>query len=130
REGRVSAAGMAALLRHAWRDSLMPEFVASMSLNGIDGTLRRRHKRGTLTASSHLKTGRLEDVTALAGYVQAQDGARYALVVLHNAPSVHRGTGEVVQDAILSWLHQRKQDVPVNVADEQGNSTMNMENQT
>lgn len=106
REARFSAASMCALLVAAWRSPLMPEFQASLSLSGIDGTFARRHKDNALTARAHLKTGRLDDVTALAGYLQAADGRRYALSVMHNAKDVHRGSGEAVQDAVLRWLYQ------------------------
>lgn len=105
RDVRLSADNMVGLLQHAWKSPYMPEFVSSLSLVGTDGTFQRRHKSGMLTGRAHLKTGRLDDVTALAGYMTARDGTRYALSVLHNDKGVHRGSGEAVQDAILRWLY-------------------------
>ena len=124
RNARATATSLASLLQHAWRSPYMPEFVASLSIVGIDGTFGRRHREGPLTGTAHLKTGRLDDVTAMAGYVQAADGRRYVAVLLHNAPDVHRGTGVVVQDALLGWLHayrlpvQAAPSVPVGAAGE------------
>ncbi|MEM7610828.1 MAG: D-alanyl-D-alanine carboxypeptidase/D-alanyl-D-alanine-endopeptidase [Pseudomonadota bacterium] len=105
RDARMSARELTELLRHAWRSPFMPEFISSLSLAGTDGTVSRRHKRGELTGRAHLKTGRLDDVTALAGYLLADDGTRYALAILHNDKGVHRGGGEAVQDALLRWLY-------------------------
>ncbi|MEO0574458.1 MAG: D-alanyl-D-alanine carboxypeptidase/D-alanyl-D-alanine-endopeptidase [Pseudomonadota bacterium] len=120
RDARFSTASMCALLVDAWHSPLMPEFQSSLSLSGIDGTFARRHKQGALTARAHVKTGRLDDVTALAGYLQAADGRRYALSVMHNATDVHRGSGEAVQDAVLRWLYQYQ---PVTPEDHQDSAS-------
>ncbi|MEL7310839.1 MAG: D-alanyl-D-alanine carboxypeptidase/D-alanyl-D-alanine-endopeptidase [Pseudomonadota bacterium] len=116
RDTRISATSLARLLSLGWHSPFMPEFVASMSLVGLDGTFRRRFRDGPLTGQAHLKTGRLDGVTAMAGYATARDGRRYIVVSLHNAPDVHRGTGEVVQNAILQWLH-RYEPRPVRAAE-------------
>lgn len=105
RDARVTARSLAGLLSHAWRSPFMPEFLSSLSLAGTDGTFRRRLRRGPLTGRAHLKTGRLDDVAAMAGYLMANDGRRYIVVTLHNARGVHRGGGEAVQDALLRWLY-------------------------
>ncbi len=105
RDARIAARDLAQLLRLAWHSPYMPEFISSLSLVGTDGTFARRHRQGSLTGRAHLKTGRLDDVTAMAGYLLADDGTRYVLVVLHNESGVHRGSGEAVQDALLRWLY-------------------------
>ena len=98
---------MASMLRFAWRQTYMPEFLASMSLSGLDGTLRRRFKDAELTGKAHLKTGSLDHVTAIAGYMQARSGRRFAVVALHNHEDIHRGPGEEVQDALLRWVNRQ-----------------------
>ena len=55
----------------------------------------------------HLKTGRLDDVSAVAGYVTAASGQRLVVVVLVNSPEAHRGPGEELQDALLQWVYQQ-----------------------
>ena len=105
RDSRISARDLAQLLRLAWRSPFMPEFISSLSLVGTDGTFGRRHRQNALTGRAHLKTGRLDNVTAMAGYLLADDGTRYVLAVLHNDDGVHRGSGEAVQDALLRWLY-------------------------
>ena len=105
REARVSAREFGALLELAWRKPYMPEYLASMAVSGLDGTLRRRFDDAALTGQAHLKTGSLDHVAAIAGYLQAKSGRRFAVVMLHNYENVHRGPGEEAQAALLRWLH-------------------------
>ena len=107
RDTRVSAVGMGAMLRFAWGQPYMPEYLASMSLSGLDGTLRRRFTDSELTGMAHLKTGSLDHVAAIAGYLQARSGRRFAVVALHNHEDIHRGYGEEVQEALLRWLYEQ-----------------------
>ena len=104
RDTRISAASMAALLRHAWNSPYMPEFVSSLPLSGMDGTLRRRFDDEPLVGQLHLKTGSMDDVAAIAGYATSRSGRRYVVVDLHNEKDIHRGYGENVQDALLHWV--------------------------
>lgn len=105
RVSRLTARHLGDLLRYAWRGPMMPEFVASMSLSGLDGTLARRFRREGLTGSAHLKTGSLDHVSAIAGYLQASSGDRFIVVALQSHHNVHRGPGEEVQAALLRWVH-------------------------
>jgi len=107
RDARVSARDMSSLLTFAWRQPYMPEYLASMALSGLDGTLRDRLRRADLKGKAHLKTGSLDDVAAIAGYLQSRSGRRYVLAILHNHPDIHRGYGEEVQEALIRWLHER-----------------------
>jgi D-alanyl-D-alanine carboxypeptidase/D-alanyl-D-alanine-endopeptidase (penicillin-binding protein 4) len=59
REARISASEFGELLDYAWRQPYMPEYLASMALSGLDGTLRRRFDDAELTGQAHLKTGSL-----------------------------------------------------------------------
>jgi serine-type D-Ala-D-Ala carboxypeptidase/endopeptidase (penicillin-binding protein 4) len=107
REGRMTASHMGALLRYAYSSPYMPEFIASMSLSGLDGTLSRRFRNEALTGMAHIKTGSLDHVTAIAGYLQARSGDRYVVVSLQNHKDVHRGTGQEVQEALLRWVFEQ-----------------------
>jgi D-alanyl-D-alanine carboxypeptidase/D-alanyl-D-alanine-endopeptidase (penicillin-binding protein 4) len=107
RESRITAADMAMLLRFAWKQPYMPEYLASMSLTGVDGTLSRRFRNSDLAGKAHLKTGSLDHVTAIAGYLQSRSGRRFAVVALQNFEDIHRGPGEEVQEALLRWLYEQ-----------------------
>jgi D-alanyl-D-alanine carboxypeptidase/D-alanyl-D-alanine-endopeptidase (penicillin-binding protein 4) len=107
RDARMSARDLGAMLRFAWRQPYMPEYVSSLSLSGVDGTLRSRFEDPALTGNAHLKTGSLDDVTAIAGYLQSRSGKRFAVVTMQNYPDVHRGPGAEVQEALLRWVFEQ-----------------------
>ena len=94
----ISAQGLGRMLQTAYRSPLMPELMASLPLNGVDGTLRNRR---TLAGNAHLKTGSLRDVTALAGYVHGASGRRYVLVAIANHPAAE--AARPAFDALLEW---------------------------
>ena len=107
REARITAAEFAAMLAFAWRQPYMPEYLSSLSLAGLDGTLRYRMREGPLEGSAHLKTGSLDHVAGIAGYVQARSGRRFSVVVLQNHTDIHRGYGDETQEALLRWLYEQ-----------------------
>ena len=99
RNERISAQGLARLLQTAYASPLMPELMSSLPITGVDGTLRR--SRSKAQGSAHLKTGTLRDVVAVAGYVLANSGKRYVLVMVINHPSAVAARPAV--DALLDW---------------------------
>lgn len=107
RKTRITAKHMGAILEYAWRQAYMPEYLASMSLSGLDGTLKQRFTDAGLVGKAHLKTGSIDHATAIAGYLQSRSGRRFAVVILQNHPDIHRGPGEEVQEALLRWLYEQ-----------------------
>lgn len=107
RDSRMTARHLADLLRYAYRSPYMPEYLSSLALAGVDGTLSRRFRNGVLTGMAHMKTGSLDNVSSIAGYFQARSGHRYIVVMLHNHTDIHRGPGEEVQEALLRWLYEK-----------------------
>ncbi len=105
RDARISARSLGTILRYAWDQPYMPEFVSSLAISGTDGTLRQRFGDARLQGRGHLKSGSLDHVASLAGYFQARSGRRFAVVVIQNHRDVHRGPGEEVQHALLRWLN-------------------------
>jgi D-alanyl-D-alanine carboxypeptidase/D-alanyl-D-alanine-endopeptidase (penicillin-binding protein 4) len=102
RSERVSARALGLLLQHAYRSPLMPELIASLPISGIDGTLTRSKARAA--GSAHLKTGSILDVNAIAGYVDAASGKRYALVAVIN--HANAPVARPVLDALVDWAAQ------------------------
>ena len=107
RESRVTARHLGSMLRYAYESPFMPEYISSLSLSGMDGTLSRRFQDSALTGQAHMKTGSLDDVSAVAGYFQARSGRRYIVVTLLNYTGVHRGPGKEVQEMLLRWLYDQ-----------------------
>ena len=105
RQGRVTAHGLAQMLDVAWRSPMMPEFVSSLAISGVDGTVRRRLRAEDTRGQAHLKTGTLRDSRALAGYVRGASGKRYILVSLVNDPGA--AAVRPFDDAVVEWLAAR-----------------------
>ncbi len=101
---RISAATMGHMLSAAFQSSTMPEFMSSMPLAGYDGTMRRRVTTRTVAGKAHIKTGSLNDVRAMAGYVLAASGKRYVLVNFINHVNAPRG--QEAQDVLLQWVYE------------------------
>lgn len=104
RTARLSARQLGQVLLAAWNGPYMPEFMSSLALAGLDGTVRRRFRDAPEAGRMHLKTGTIDHVSAVAGYVHTPDNRRFAVVVMINAADAHRGPGEEIQDALLSWV--------------------------
>ena len=100
RQARISAQALGHMLQTAWSSSVMPEFIASLPISGMDGTLRR----SKASASAHLKTGSLRDVNALAGFVHGHSGRRYVLVAMVN--HANASNARPVMDALVDWVAQ------------------------
>lgn len=67
---RVSARQLTEVLRVPWRDArIRSEFVAHLASAGEDGTLRQRLRAPEALGLVRAKTGTLEDVVALSGFV-------------------------------------------------------------
>lgn len=100
RHARLSAEALGLLLIDAWRSPVMPELIASLPIAGADGTLKKRFTDKAIDA--HLKTGTLDNATALAGYVTDRKGRRWVVVGLINDRNAQNGRG--VLNALIEWV--------------------------
>ena len=105
RNERISASTLAQMLDAAWRSSVMPEFMSSMSLLGLDGTLRRRNRGESIAGQAHVKTGTLNDARAIAGYLLDQSGRRWIVIMMANHPNAVQT--QTAQDALINWVFSR-----------------------
>ncbi len=104
RNERVSAQTLGRLLVRAFESPIMPEFIASLPLVAVDGTMRQRLRRDQVAGHAHIKTGGLSHVSTIAGYVKAADGRRFAVTFFVNHPNAARSGS--AQDALLRWVHR------------------------
>ena len=102
---RTSAATLSAMLDAAFRSSVMPEFISSMPLLGVDGTLRRRGRSDAIAGQAHIKGGTLNDSRAMAGFVLDQNNRRWVVVMIVNHPNAL--LTQPAQDALLAWVYAR-----------------------
>ena len=107
RHGQISALTLARVLLKAWHSELMPEFVSTLPLSALDGTLRKRFKKTDLQGKLHMKTGLLNGVRSIAGFMRTRSGRDLVVVSIQNEQGVENHTGTQVQDALLTWLFER-----------------------
>lgn len=101
---RISAATMGRMLLGAYQSPVMPELMSSLPLVATDGTMRKRLTTQTIAGRAHIKTGSLNDVRAIAGYVLAASGKRYVVVCIINHPNAV--AGQSAHDALLQWVYE------------------------
>ncbi|WP_373975936.1 D-alanyl-D-alanine carboxypeptidase/D-alanyl-D-alanine-endopeptidase [Chitinibacter sp. SCUT-21] len=82
RKEQISARHLADLLVAASRSPYAAEYISSLPLIGLDGTMKKR--LGDKAGEAHIKTGSLRDVRAAAGYVQDRSGKNWAVVAIVN----------------------------------------------
>lgn len=101
RKTRATAESIGRVLGYMYQSAVMPEFMASLPLAGIDGTMRKRPMHA---GSAHIKTGYLANVRSIAGYVTDVNGKRWCVVVMinHDKPRHDR----VLSQAVLDWTAQ------------------------
>ncbi len=101
---RLSAKSMAQLLLNAQRSAVMPEFVASLPLVAVDGTMKKRLSSAAIAGQAHVKTGSLSGVRAIAGYVLDSRGRTMVVVCIVN--HARAPEAQAAQDALLKWAYE------------------------
>lgn len=105
RNALVSANSLAQMLTLAWNSNVMPEYLSSLAITGVDGTVRRRLRNDPAQGMAHVKTGSLRNVRAIAGYVLGASGKRYVVVSLVNDEQA--AAVRPFDDALIAWLANR-----------------------
>jgi serine-type D-Ala-D-Ala carboxypeptidase/endopeptidase (penicillin-binding protein 4) len=112
RKTTVTPRQIVSVLTAAQKDhSMSAEFVASLGIGGEDGTLRNRLPTSKTKGSTvRGKTGTLDGVTALAGYLDTESGELVAFAAVLNDPKVKYGrmTGWVDNVAVALAKFSRK----------------------
>ncbi len=108
RQDLVSPRATVTLLRYASQQPWGAEFAATLPLAGADGTLASRLKSLPAGAVVQAKTGSLDHVNAISGYMTTPRGARYAFSILCNNHTMEgHGATEII-DAILQAVASAK----------------------
>ncbi len=107
---RTTAHSMTRLLRWAWQDSsIRNEFVAQLSIGGVDGTLHKRFREDRSHRAIRAKTGTLDDAIALSGYVLGPPGkGTIAFAILFNKVSGRGGSARAAADKLVELIHDRQ----------------------
>ena len=102
RKARISPVHLAELLQRATSSPFYAEMEASLPILGMDGTVKKRFKDNGIAGYAHLKTGSLEGVKSIAGYVKAHSGKQWIVVFLVNHPNA--ALAQPAQDALIEWV--------------------------
>ena len=104
RKERLSANTLSKVLYHAWHSPYMPEFIASLPIVGVDGTMIRTLKNSAVKARAHIKTGSLNDVASIAGYVKAKSGRWISVVCMINHAEAN--SARTSFNELLEWIYE------------------------
>lgn len=104
RTERIKPAQLASVLQVAQRSLWMPEFLSSLPIAAIDGTMRRRLAGTPAAMRARIKTGALKNVVAVAGYVPDANGQQCIVVAFINHDLVGNGNGRKASDALIDWV--------------------------
>ena len=105
REARVPAKFLADILEHAWTIPYRPEFISSLAITGVDGTAKYHLQHKAAAGYAHVKTGTIDDVSAIAGYVHARSGREFIVVGMMNRKLAHKGHGKELMNALVAWAY-------------------------
>ena len=84
-DNRVTARALVQTLRAMNEDfELWPEFLSSLPIAGVDGTLQRRFRKEDLLRKVRAKTGKIAGVTTLSGYAVNEANETFAFAILMN----------------------------------------------
>jgi D-alanyl-D-alanine carboxypeptidase/D-alanyl-D-alanine-endopeptidase (penicillin-binding protein 4) len=102
RASKITARSMANVLDHAYRGYGM-RWMKTLSIAGRDGTIKRRFRSTIVKNRAWMKTGTLNNVKNISGYVKGQSGKLYTVVILVNSKRA-RYLGAKLQNDIMKWL--------------------------
>ncbi|MCK9523996.1 MAG: D-alanyl-D-alanine carboxypeptidase/D-alanyl-D-alanine-endopeptidase [Proteobacteria bacterium] len=105
----VSAHQFCQVLRAAWRDAaIRPEFLTQLATGGVDGTIKSRYATPETRRYVRAKTGTLNSVITLTGYVLDKTGERpVAFSILLNRAAGYASAARAWQEKIVTAIaHQ------------------------
>ena len=105
RKEQISARHLGQLLLAAFNSPVMPEFISSLPIAAVDGTLKNRFTDTPVKGLAHMKTGALNNVRALAGYLLDKSGRRVIIVFFVNHEQA--GQSRAAIDTLVQWIYNR-----------------------
>ena len=102
---RISAQHLGQMLVSAYNSPVMPELTASLPILSLDGTMKKRLDTSSASARGHFKTGSLDGVSAIAGYMLDANNKRHVMVML--VSHANAGGSKNAQDALIEWVYQQ-----------------------
>ena len=85
----------------------MPEFIMSLPIAGVDGTLKKRMKDPLTFRQVRAKTGLLNGVVSLAGYATDSNGMPIPFVFIYNGPGDGARVRSIMDQIFEKYYSQR-----------------------
>jgi D-alanyl-D-alanine carboxypeptidase/D-alanyl-D-alanine-endopeptidase (penicillin-binding protein 4) len=103
---RIGAGHLVRLLSHVYQTpGIRDEYVASLAIAGVDGTLERRLMDLPAPRIVRAKTGTLDDAIALSGYVLGREpGRAIAFSVIVNGARGRHGGARAICDGVARTI--------------------------
>ncbi len=112
REALVAPHAVVKLLKYMASSPRFRNFYDSLPVAAMDGTLADRFHHTRAEGRIHAKTGTIEHVNALSGYMDLPFGERLAFSIFGNSHPLESKKGEEIIDgmavAILEWFAHRE----------------------
>ncbi|SFV57957.1 D-alanyl-D-alanine carboxypeptidase [hydrothermal vent metagenome] len=102
RSSRITARSMSKVLDHAYK-RYGKRWMRTLSIAGVDGTIKRRFRGSIVQNRAWMKTGTLNNAKNIVGYVQSRSGKLYTVVILTNGKRA-RWHGAALENEIIKWL--------------------------
>lgn len=102
----VSPENFIRLLEYMHRSPHAEAFRDSLPVFGVDGTLRNRLRETPVQGNGFAKTGSLNRVSSLSGYLRTQSGRHLAFSIIMNAYNAAASDARNLQDRLILLLWQ------------------------
>jgi D-alanyl-D-alanine carboxypeptidase/D-alanyl-D-alanine-endopeptidase (penicillin-binding protein 4) len=111
RDCTITATNLSELLTYAYGHPRFDAYVDSLGIAGVSGTIAAHSERLPESAAigrAWIKTGTLNNVTSMAGYVKGLSGQDYVVVgMINTEQALNPYIARPVLDTILDWTAQR-----------------------
>jgi serine-type D-Ala-D-Ala carboxypeptidase/endopeptidase (penicillin-binding protein 4) len=112
RQDLVAPEAAVKLLTYMAHSPNFQAYCESFPVSGIDGTLAHRFLSGDVKGRIHAKTGSVEHVNTLAGYMDLPSGKRLAFSIMTNNHPLPNKSGQqsldAITDEIYKWFSRRR----------------------
>ena len=106
RKSKLSATMLAIMLDNAY-ERYGRRWMKTLSIAGVDGTINRRFRGTKVQRRAWMKTGTVNSVKNISGYVRDIKGRLFTVVILVNSKKSRYG-GALLQNRVIKWLVDSK----------------------
>jgi D-alanyl-D-alanine carboxypeptidase len=103
----VSPENFVRLLEHMHRSPHAEAFRQSLPVYGVDGTLRNRLRGTPVQGNGYAKTGSLNRVSSVSGYLRTKSGRWLAFSIIMNAYNAAGSDARALQDRLVQILWEQ-----------------------